>query len=60
MKFEGTGRELAETNKVPLESCSRRKRNGPKNGEVSGRKVGWIVEKRQYRLQLKKKTDSNK
>ena len=52
MKFEGSGRELTETNKVPLESCSRRKRNGPKNGGVSVRKDGWIEEERQYRLQF--------
>jgi len=38
MKFEGNGRELAERNKVILESCSRGKRNGLKNGGVRGRK----------------------
>jgi len=54
MKFEGRGRELAETNNVPLEICSRRKRNWRKNGEVSGRRDGWIEGKRPYRLQLKK------
>lgn len=53
MKFEISRREVAETNKVPLESCSRRKRNGHKNRGDSGRKDGWIEEKRQYRLGLK-------
>jgi len=54
MKFECRGRELAETNKVRLESCGRRKRNGHKNGGVRGRKDVWIEQKRQCRLQSKK------
>jgi len=59
MKFEGRGREFIKTNNVPLESFSRRKRNWRKNAGVSGRRDGWIEERRQYRLQLKK-TKSNK
>jgi hypothetical protein len=54
LKFERRGRELAETKKVLLERCSRRRINGCKNGGISGRRDGWIEEKIQYRLQLKK------